>query len=398
MPIVNPEILRWARESAGFSIQEAAKLLGIRALRHKTAEECLQDLENEEIAPSRPLLLRMAKKYHRNLLVFYLTAPPRTGDRGQDFRTLPESYTEFEDSVLNGLLRNVFARQGLIRSAMVDEEEAEPLAFVGSLNVTNSAAAIANRIIELFEIDLKQFRAQTSPETAFKYLRQKVENAGVFVLLIGDLGSYHTKISLDAFRGYSIADSIAPFIVINDNDDHSAWSFTLLHELTHIMLGQTGVSNGRSEQQIEQLCNRTAGHILLPSRELQHIHINGSTEFETALTTISQFAINRNISSSSVAYRLYLEGIIDFSMWTQLADAYRALWESGRERQRERSREQDGGPSYYLIKKHRMGDSLVNMVSRYLSSGGISTTKAGIVLGVKPINVQALIETGRSVW
>ena len=66
----------------------------------------------------------------------------------------------------------------------------------------------------------------------------------MFVLLKGDLGNYRTAIDVEVFRGFAIADDIAPFVVINDNDSKAAWSFTLLHELTHLLLGQTGISGG----------------------------------------------------------------------------------------------------------------------------------------------------------
>ena len=55
------------------------------------------------------------------------------------------------------------------------------------------------------------------------------------------MGNYLSAIDVDVFRGFAIADDIAPFVVINDNDSVSAWSFTLLHELVHLLLGETGI-------------------------------------------------------------------------------------------------------------------------------------------------------------
>ena len=86
-------------------------------------------------------------------------------------------------------------------------------------------------------------------------LRAKVESAGVFVLLIGNLGSHHSALGLEAFRGFALADPIAPFIVINDQDAKAAWSFTLLHELAHLWVGATGVSGQFTEGQLERFYN-----------------------------------------------------------------------------------------------------------------------------------------------
>ncbi len=100
-------------------------------------------------------------------------------------------------------------------------------------------------------VDFSQFRSRTSQgnnaETGkFELLRKKPEAAGVFVLLIGNLGNYLTTIDLEMFRGFALADEVAPFVIINDQDAKTAWSFTLLHELVHLWLGQTGVSGARA--------------------------------------------------------------------------------------------------------------------------------------------------------
>src|SRR5579884_295941 len=86
---VNPDILTWARTTAGLSPEQAAHALGFNDTRERTAAQRLQALEAGEEEVSRSVLLKMAKAYRRSLLVFYLEEPPRTGDRGQDFRTVP---------------------------------------------------------------------------------------------------------------------------------------------------------------------------------------------------------------------------------------------------------------------------------------------------------------------
>lgn len=395
--MVNPNILKWARETAGYSIEAAVKALAIKDLRDTSALERLEQLEAGKQQPTRPLLLKMAKKYRRPLLAFYLAEPPKTGDRGEDFRTLPRDYEEKDDSLLNTLLRDVIARHGLISSALIDEAETHILKYVASHKVTDSPKAISKSIKKYFDINLDLFREQKTPEAAFKYLRDQIEKAGVFVLLIGDLGSHHTKIEVKTFRGYSIADSIAPFIVINDNDSHRAWSFTLLHELTHIMLGQTGVSNAFSSIQVEKLCNRTAGDILLPTAELSAFGITQDSTYEDLIKAITNYANSTNVSSTMVAYKLYLENIIEQDVWIQLTETYHDLWVQNQLSRTLKNREKEGGPSYYTIKYHRVGSALIDVINRFLYSGAITTTKAGKVLGVKPTNVHKLISSADTV-
>jgi transcriptional regulator with XRE-family HTH domain len=83
MPSVNPDILKWARETAGFSIADAAAKLEIGDARGVAGEDRLAAYEAGEQEPSRPLLLRMAKQYRRPLLTFYMTKPPLMGERAR---------------------------------------------------------------------------------------------------------------------------------------------------------------------------------------------------------------------------------------------------------------------------------------------------------------------------
>lgn len=89
MTKVNPEILQWARETIGLTLQQAIQKLNISDARGIAAIDRLIALETGEVEPSRSMLVKMAKQYRRPLLTFYMSAPPRKGDRGQDFRTLP---------------------------------------------------------------------------------------------------------------------------------------------------------------------------------------------------------------------------------------------------------------------------------------------------------------------
>ena len=391
MPNVNPAILRWARETAGLNEAEAAAKLGIRAARGVEPIDRLRALEAGETDPSRPLLVKMAKQYRRPLLAFYLAEPPRRGDRGQDFRTLPRDHAPEDEALLDALIRNVQARQSLIRAAILDEEEAQPLPFVGSASTRDGAAEVTRSIREVLDLPLDEFRAARDVDEAFGVLRSHTEEAGVFVLLVGNLGSHHTNIDVETFRGFALADSVAPFLIINDQDHHGAWSFTLLHELTHLWLGQTGVSAGRPGQTIEQFCNDVASEFLLPGAELVELADVSQLSVEAAAARISVFALPRKISHSMVAYKLYRSDMISSAKWSALHEFFRERWFSERERRRERARETEGGPDYYVVRRHRLGTALVELTARLVASGALTTSKAGAVLDVKPQNVAGVI-------
>lgn len=394
MPSINPEILKWARETAGLTPATAVEKLRLLPARGKSAIERLAALETGEDEPTRPMLVKMAKQYRRPLLTFYMTAPPRQGDRGQDFRTLPDSHSETDDALLDVLIRNICARQSMVRAVLVEEEETVPRPFIGSKKLSDGVQAVVASIQEVLEMNLDDFRAQSSPQDGFALLRERAERAGIFVLLIGNLGSHHTNIDLQTFRGFALADEIAPFIVINDQDSKAAWSFTLLHELVHLLLGETGVSGEYAGLAIERFCNNVAGDFLLPIGDLAHLNVDETSNIDTIQAQISEFARKRNLSSSMVAYKLYRSGEVSRDTWRHLRNVFRDLWRQARDNRRERARRQGGGPSYYVVRGHRVGRALIDLVGRMVGAGTLTTSKAGKVLGIKAKQVQILINTG----
>lgn len=274
MPRVNPAIMIWARETAGLTQEEAARQLRFRDSPKSSAVEKLARIEQGEKEPSRPQVVRMAGQYRRPLLTFYLSKPPKMGKRGVDFRTLHQGGRRSDEARLDALIREIRARQSMVRVMLEDEDEAEALAFIGSHRMEDGRAAVLRSLQALLGLDATDYRAQSSASAAFGLLRGKAEDAGVFVLLKGDLGNYKTALDTTVFRGLSIADEVAPFVVINDRDAQSAWSFTLLHETVHLLLGHTGISGSIAESEVERFCNDVAGEFLLPERELKGLALD----------------------------------------------------------------------------------------------------------------------------
>ena len=395
MVAVNPEILVWARETAALTREEAARKLGIRDARGVAAADRLAALEAGETAPTPPLLARMAKRYRRPLLTFYLRAPPRKADRGADFRSLPGNRPAAEEALLDALLRNVRARQSMVRCLLEDEEEAQPLAFIDSLAIADGKAAAVDALHGLLGAGCQEYRARPDAREAFALLRSRAEAAGVFVLLKGDLGSHHTALEVETFRGFAMADEIAPFIVINDRDSPPARSFTLLHELTHLLLGQTGVSGVRAESQIERFCNDAASAFLLPAADLDRLHIDRSAGLGVMAEAIESFARPRRLSRTMVAYAALRAGVIEQDGYNDLAEQFRSQWLDARAARRKRENGQKGGPSWYVVRRYQVGNALIDLAKRALDARELTTFKAATILDVNPKTVQNLVEMAR---
>ena len=181
--------------------------------------------------------------------------------------------------------------------------------------MSDGPADVAQSIIETIGFDLSRFRSRADVDAAFAYLRSTLEKSGIFVLLIGNLGSHHSNIGPKAFRGFAIADPIAPFVVINDQDARAAWAFTALHEVAHLWLGTSGVSGAFAEAQIEKFCNDVAGRILRPGIQLTALAGLSAAPLDVVIDRISQFATDRKISRRMVAYQLLRADMIDGKQW-----------------------------------------------------------------------------------
>ena len=396
MQSVNPEILVWARKTAGMNLEEAVLKLGLTDARGLSAATRLEMLESGVDAPTTAMLLKMAKQYRRSLLTFYLPTPPRKGDRGEDFRMLPlQDRTLAGEALLDALIRDVRARQSLVRSVLEDDEDIKPLGFVGSIAPSEGIAVALKKIQQVMGISLADFRAKKTHEEAFALLRSGAEAAGIFVLLIGNLGSHHTTFDVKAFRGFAVADQIAPFVVINDQDAKSAWSFTLLHEVVHLLIGATGISGTSTEASVERFCNEVASEFLLPSEELRDFARDQEIDLSQIEELISAYSSERNLSRSLVAYKFYRVGLIAESVWRTASANFREQWIKERAIKRDRASDSNGGPNYYVVRRHRLGTALLDMVRRTMSDGALTPTKAGKVLGVKPRNVEPLLSDHR---
>lgn len=393
MPSVNPEILRWARESAGMSLHAAASKLSLGDTKKALGKDRLQSLETGQDEPEVAMLMKMAKAYRRPLLSFYLPEPPAPDTSAHDFRTLPQRNSA-DEPVVATLLRDVKTRQTLVR-AMLEEEDSAARLYVGSVSTKSSVDEVRSSIVEAAGISLNEFRAAKNQDAAFAYLREKLEGIGIFVLLLGNLGTFHTNIDVTAFRGIALADPIAPFVVINDQDAKSAWSFTLLHEACHLWLGESAISSFGSDIASEKFCNDVASSFLLPHADLATLPLPEPGDLAEIAAAIAEFSFKRNLSMTMVAFRLFQSQRVSEEVWTRLSNTFREEWRKAKEKEKEfrKSKENASGPSYYLVKRHRLGKALVDTTYRGVMEGTLSATKAAKILGVAPRGVYPLLNT-----
>lgn len=393
---INPGILSWARETAGLAPEEAAARLGLKSTARTTAVEKLRQVESGERPISQSVLQKAAAAYRRPLVTFYLPQPPARGDRGEDYRTVVGAPAPRENAILDALIRDVRARQQLLREALLEDDDTQLLEFVASCRMSDGAKKVASRIRATLDVTTVGQKQARDPGVLFALLRTAAERAGIYVLLLGDLGSYHSDVGEDVFRGFALADDVAPFVVINDNDAVPARSFTLMHELAHIWIGATGVSGplrGTPANAVERFCNEVAGEFLLPPEALEKVAAAKVTDlgFDLALSLTDDIARTWNVSQGVVAYRFLVNGWVTDAAATAMFSAFADRWRAERQRAREVREPDDSGPDYYVVRRSRLGSGLLDTVRRALRGDVLTHTKAARILGVAPAAVDQLL-------
>lgn len=400
----------WARETAGLTIDEAATK--IRLKKHE-----LEKIERGADFPTPAVLRKMAKEYRRPAVTFYLEDIPEESNYGTDFRGRAEEYTPKEKAHVSALLRYAKSSQQLIRATLELEEEALVLPFVGSLrrewDLPKEARSIERKLLDVSRSHFEEFvrdaldgldlvlgdtctrdifYAQPNKAGSFKLLRAACERSGIFVILKNDLGSHHTKMSSKLFRAFVIADDVAPLIVINHEDFDAGKSFSVLHEIVHLLLDQTGISDLELSNPIERFCNQVAGQWLLPTDLIKAEWTADRSRVPELKRTISQVCEQRNLSHMMVATRLHQEGLILQEVYSQLMEDYKSEWERSRQQnQKTSASKQNKGPGYFTTQRSRLGEGILHFADRMIQSGGLTVSKASIILGVKPWNVSKLL-------
>ena len=319
---------------------------------------------------------RIAKKTHAPLGYLFLREPLRESLPIPDFRTVAGQRTSGPSLELLDTIDEAERRQDWYRE-YVHAEDLAPLDFVGSisLNTNHDIAAQSIRDRVGFQIEV---RAQaTTWETALTLQIEQIEESGILVMRNGIVGANTRRpLSVEEFRGFALADRYAPLIFLNGADGKAAQMFTLAHELVHIWLGESGISNLSKTyavaQRVEVFCNSIAGKILAPDAEVQAI-------WPEARTKESPWEwIGRRFKLSSL---VVLRRLADLRL-IRRSDFDRAYEEQQQKFAQQEARTGSGG-DYYAVQKYRVSPRFARAVIESTAEGKTSFRDALNLLGMK---------------
>ena len=231
---------------------------------------------SREAQPTLKQLEDFARLTHTAIGYFFLPQPPALALPVPDFRTLRDAALAEPSSDLLDTLYLCQQRQDWYRDhARMRALPALP--FVGSASVQEAPEVVAQRLRATLGLSAEARRELPTWTDALRQLIAKAEDVGVMVMVSSVVGSNsHRKLDVGEFRGFALADSLAPLVFINGADSKAAQMFTLTHELAHLWLGATGLSDAQAgqvpEQQTERWCNQVAAELLMPLEELRAVH------------------------------------------------------------------------------------------------------------------------------
>jgi len=331
---IEPRMLRWARERAGFS----ADALAGRFPR-------LAEWEKGKVRPTLKQLEEFARATYAPLGFLLLDQPPAESLPLRDFRTSRAGRAGPPSPNLLEMIYVCQQRQEWYRDFARSEGEAR-LDFVGSASLTDDIPAVAGRIRDRLRFDLDEQRRSPTWTDALRRFIEHAEGAGVLVMCSGVvLNNNRRRLDPDEFRGFAISDEFAPLVFINGADTKAGQMFTLAHELAHVWLGESGVTDAVAGQvpdhRVERWCNRVAAELLVPLSALR-------AEFDLAAELwgeVSRLARRFKVSTLVVLRRIHdVGGLAKEEFWAAYAE------EAGRLR----ALRGGGGGDFYLTEAARV--------------------------------------------
>lgn len=311
------EVLDWAAAKAGDSLHSFA------------ASVAKREKDRERIAEGRLTVAqaeKLAKKARIPFGFLFLEEPPKVARPSiPDLRQIQNA--EPLSDAFYDTLEDVLAKQHWLIEYLSDTGASE-LPFVGRFggNERRNANDIASDMRRELGITDDDRRKSPDAATYFSALSAKVEAKGVLVFKTGYVKSNTRRpLSEKEFRGFAIAHKLVPLVFVNGRDAEVAAVFTLMHELAHVWLGVSGVSDvapSKFENPVERLCNRVAANLLVP--------MDAFVERWAGPQDVEKLAKFFRVSKLVIARRALDHKLIDQAFYDEVAANTQRVKSSGR--------------------------------------------------------------------
>jgi len=366
---VQPDLLRWARRTIGLDVDDVAQRL-------KRSRAEIEAWEDGTAAPTYPQLEKLAYQiYKRPLAIFFLPSPPEETLPQKEFRTLPDAdmRTLRRDTYLQ--IRRAHAYQLALRELFDGQNPAERKIWKAiSLSLARDIAAQSQVIREYLGVTLEQQIAWKTDEQALKAWRTSVESCGVFV--------FKAAFKQKDISGFCLVDETLPVVYLNNSTTKTRQTFSLLHELAHLLFSINGLSKfdtayidrlPHQQQEIERFCNAIAADVLIPGHDFaaQIRQFPQNAEHVTD-EQFSALAARYGVSREAVLRRLLDRGQVGAAFYERKAKFWAA------------QKKASTGGDWYRNQGAYISDRFAREVISRHYRNQLSLEQAADLLGIKP--------------
>jgi Zn-dependent peptidase ImmA (M78 family) len=372
---VSPDVLVWARETVGLSREDAARKLHMSDLD-------LRFLEEGVGAVSIPKLREMAEIYDRPFIAFFRSAPLPPEDELPDFRLKPETRGAPWSVALHKAFRRVAGQREIaIELARLAEEPPPQLDL--DISAEDDPDDAGARLREWLHPDIS---SDASDRVRFNAWSASVEDRGILVVQV-------SGVAPDEMRGFSIAEEPFPIVALNGSDAIQARSFTLIHEVVHVLLRRASLCDlddispeGQSAvHRLERFCDATAAACLMPRTAVlgdDIVRRAGGAGNWTA-EDLRELAARFGVSQEAMLVRLVGLGRASWAFYfarRRMLAAKPVIDEPA-----------PGFANYYRMTVRNLGRRYVSMVVDAQERGDISQMAAARFLNVRLKNIPRLL-------
>ncbi len=371
---INPKLLKWARETSGYSIEKVASAL-------KKEPKSIRDWEEGTELPTYMQLEKLAYQlYKRPMALFFFPEPPDETQPSKSFRTLPRNEIDKLNSDTLIALRKARAMQMALYE-LTDGHNATPklifrdLKFSLSDNIRQNASSVR----EYLQIPLNDQLAWKDARQALNKWRTATENVGIFV--------FKRSLKQKEISGFCLMDEQFPIIYLNNSSTQTRQIFSLFHELAHILLGENGVTKNDVNyvesltgqyKTIETFCNAFAAEFLVPSEDF--------SRFQKC-----DFYNDSEVEELADKYKVSREVILRKALEAQLVDQnYYELKAREWASQANQKSKASGGGDYYRTQAAYLGEKFINLAFGQYYQRHITREQLADYLNVKAKNLEHL--------
>ena len=360
---LQPAVLRWARERVGYNHDQLATHLKLQ----------LQDIVEWERSGriSFAKVDDLSKHTYTPVGYLYLAEPPDDSLPIADFRTRVGASPQRPSPNLLDTIYQMQRRQAWMREEMIKQED-PPLEFVGAFSLNSPPPQVSAAMGQALQLSGSWAAVEGSWTNALRTLRDRIESAGVLVVFNGVLGNNTSrKLDVDEFQGFALVDEYAPLIFVNNADYKTAQIFTLAHELSHIFVGESGLSKfenlNPTDHETEEICDKIAAEFLIPVEELHN-------RWDIAIRSMDPYqdlAKHFKVSTVVAARRALDSKLITREMFFEYYHKNKSRNWGGTQKGEGRS-----GGNFWSNQFWRVGVRFGSTVSRAVKEGRLSYTDA----------------------